>query len=157
MIARAKRISSDLVKFSKKCSPLKRIHLPLILFSGSQSCSLDPHAFTICRGSVSKNTSHFTSYPLSFEYEGLPSSQYKCPTVKLNKTCFGSLYPILTSFQTFLWVFLQRLICVIPQTENLIVFSLNITQAVSSHSFRWPLTLTHSCRRLPLTTLILCC
>lgn len=74
VIARAKRISSDLVKFGKKCSPLKRIHLPLILLSGSQSCSLDPQASTICCGSVSKNTSYFTSYPLSFEYEGLPSS-----------------------------------------------------------------------------------
>lgn len=74
VIARAKRISSDLDKFSKKCSSLKRIHLPLILFSGSKSCSLDPHTSTICCGSVSKNTSHFTFYPLSFEYEDLTSS-----------------------------------------------------------------------------------
>lgn len=62
-----KRISNDLDKFGKKVQPFKKHTPPLILFSGSQSWSLDPHASTICCGNDSKNTSHFTSYPLSFE------------------------------------------------------------------------------------------
>lgn len=128
-----KRISSDLVQLGKKMQPFKKNTPPLNLilwFPVMTSCP--PHVHHMLWKCVKE---HILLHILSSVVCAQVSSVFSL-RISNHYTCCGSVYSTLTSLQT-LWT--------------------TVSSSSFRHSFRRPLTLTHSCRILPFDSANLTC